>query len=297
MQALVTGSSGFVGRHFAWELISRGWTVVGWDIVPPNLDDFNQAAARSGELEGRFLWGCGDLVDALRVDDFQYSNFDLVVHAAAMSPNRVGIDYNPESHIHNRMLDSALFAWAIRTSQKRVIYLSSCAVLDETPDDYGMVKLAGERMAVLARRAGVEVTVVRPYSGYGSDQDMAFPFGAFLERAAHRDDPFEIWNQNAIRDFIHIDDVVNGALAVAENGTDEPVSLCTGIGTSMADLATSICFKFGYVPLLNARGDAPAGVNYRVGDPTKLHEVYRPTVSLQEGITRAVQDWMEKSSK
>jgi nucleoside-diphosphate-sugar epimerase len=297
MQALVTGSAGFVGRHFSWELIRRGWTVVGWDITPHVLEPYTKAAEMSGELEGRFLWGMGDMVSALRMDDLEYARFDLVVHAAAMSPNRVGIDYKPKSHIHNRMLDAALFEWAVDNKQKHVIYLSSCAVLDETPDDYGMVKLAGERMAQLARREGVETTIVRPFSGYGSDQSSAFPFGAFLERAARRDDPFEIWNAHAVRDFIHIVDMVRGALAVADAGIEEPVSLCTGIGTSMADLATSICFRFGYVPLLNARADAPAGVDYRVGDPTKLREVYQPSITLQEGIARAIQDWMEKSDE
>lgn len=262
VKALVTGSAGFVGRHMATELHRRGF-----DVDAVDLADGNDAHAvfRSGTIR-----------------------YDLVVHAAAKAPYRAAIDGQPDTFPYNIGLDSAMFAWAIRTRQRRILYLSSCAVLDG-PDDYGWTKLTGERMAASARACDIPVSVVRPFSGYGADQGTNWPFGAFLDRARRRMDPFPIWGDgNQVRDWTHIDDIVQGALAVVDHGTDQPVSLCTGVGTSMTDLARLVCIQAGYRPEFAYQADQPAGVGYRVGDPALFHSIYRPTVTVEEGVKRAL---------
>lgn len=270
MRALVTGVAGFVGRHMATELQRRGWVVDGCDV-----DTGNYPMPKD---------------DALEVFRVSTAPYDLVVHAAASSPHRAAIDGQPATHIYNQLLDAAMFEWAVQTRQGRVLYFSSCAALDERPDDYGLLKLTGERMAAQARRAGLPVTVVRPFSGYGEDQSESFPFRAFVERARRRENPFTIWGDGRqVRDWIHISDVVSAALAVVESGAEEAVSLCTGIGTSMAELATLVCRHVGYEPEFEFRADMPAGAAYRVGDPTRLHEIYKPLVSIEEGVRRALE--------
>lgn len=262
MKALITGSMGFLGRHFWHALPRHGWQVDVNDI---------QAGPGLMELVGRR----------------EHNRYDLVVHAAAASPHRAAIDGVPASHIYNRMLDAALFDWAVRTGQGRVLYISSCAVLDEAPDAYGLYKLAGETMARHARDAGLPVTVVRPYSGYGEDQSEDFPFGAFVARAKRREDPFSLWNGAAVRDWIHVDDLVAGALAVVQDGTTEPVSLCTGVGTSCGDVAALVCREVGYMPTFVSQPHRPQGASRRVGDPTAMLELYQPKIDLAEGVRRA----------
>src|SRR6185369_5845713 len=220
MRALVTGSAGFVGRHMQSALERRGWEVTRADIADPY--------GRPMDCQIHFR---GD-----------HTVYDLVIHAASRSPHRVAIDTQPASHIYNQLLDAAMFDWAIRTKQGRVLYFSSCAAADAEPDAYGLLKLTGERMAVQARAAGVPVTVVRPYSGYGEDQSEDFPFRAFVERARRREDPFDVWGDGKqVRDWIHVDDVVGASLALVEAEVDGPVSLCTGIGTPMLDVAAMAC--------------------------------------------------------
>jgi nucleoside-diphosphate-sugar epimerase len=296
MRALVTGSAGFVGRHTVAELQRRGWDVEWCDIALG--------------------------LDALTLFQYQHVLYDLVVHAAASSPHRAAIDGEPQHFAKNLQLDAAMFDWAVRTGQGRVLYLSSSAAyptalqglgwsgadgrfvragrwlaesdLDlanaaEPDADYGWTKLTGERLAQAARKAGLPVTVVRPFSGYGEDQSENFPFRAFVERVRRREDPFVIWGDgNQVRDWIHIDDVVAGMLAVAESGTEEPVNLCTGVGWSMAELAHIACDQVGYKPTFQYLTDKPAGVAYRVGDSTQFHAIYKPTVTLPEGVARAL---------
>lgn len=291
--ALVTGSSGFVGRHMAAELLRRGWDVIGVD----KLDAGGRPVDR-------------DALRIFRTDSGR--RYDLVVHCAARAPHRAAIDGEPMNLAYNLQLDSAMFDWAVRTGQKRVLYLSSSAVypvllqdgdppvrLHEVNTDmahgimpdaaYGWTKLTGEKTAAAAAAVGLAVHVVRPFSGYGEDQSTDFPFGAFLARALRQADPFTIWGMgDQVRDWIHVDDVVAGALAVVDADVREPVNLCTGRGTSMTELAGMIVSEVGYQPWIDYACNAPRGVAYRVGDPSRFHDIYVPTVSLEEGVARAV---------
>jgi len=285
MKALVSGSAGFVGRHMTAELQARGWTVYGWDLA-----------------EGR---------DCLDYFASSHETLDLVVHAAASEPHRAAIDGEAMHLVKNLRLDSAMFDWAVRTGT-RVLYLSSSAAypvslqtgqphwhdgprwlaesdLEDDPDAaYGWTKLTGEKMAAAAGRH-IPVHIVRPFSGYGEDQDERWPFGAFVARARRREDPFVIWGDGSqVRDWIHIDDVIRGALAIVDADVREPVNLCTGVGTSMAELVGLICAEVGYAPEIQLRLDKPTGVAYRVGSPARLHEHYHPAVSLAEGVGRAL---------
>jgi nucleoside-diphosphate-sugar epimerase len=260
--ALVTGAAGFIGRHMVRGLVDRGWDVDPVDIV-----------RKRARMDCRTVFGLSD------------ARYDLVVHAAACSPHRAAIDADPGMHLYNVVLDAEMFHWAARTGQRRVLYLSSCTVLDPAPDAYGLVKRKGEALAGLARAAGVPVTVVRPYSGYGADQSTDFPFGAFLDRARRRADPFEVWGDGtAVRDWVHVDDIVTEALAAVESGTTVPVSICTGVGTSVGELAALMCAEAGYAPTFKTLPERNAGAPRRVGRPW----FDRPKISIAEGIRRAL---------
>lgn len=284
MKVLVTGCDGFIGRHMWRELAWRGHAVDACDL-------------RNGR-------------DALSLFESHADRYDLVVHCAYHVGGRAAIDGEPRLLARNLHLDAALFDWAARTRQGRVLYFSSAAaypvdlqaglrVLREddihlgrpnTPDArYGWAKLTGEHLAAAARETGVPVTVVRPFSGYGEDQDDSYPFRAFVERARRREDPFVVWGPGTqVRDWVHVDDVVHAALAVAEAGTTDPVNLCTGIGTSMFDLARMVCAGAGYHPIVTPQPDRPTGVAYRVGDPGRMSRYWTAKVALDEGIRRAL---------
>lgn len=293
--ALVTGHLGFAGRHYKAELEVRGWKVDGIDLGSP----------LGGDARRFFLSN-------------DSRGYDLVVNCAAVVGGREVIDGAPLALAANLELDAGFFQWAARVKPGRIVYLSSSAVypvhrqqlrdhrkLVESdvdpmlagdtvgiPDQlYGWAKLTGEHLAVRARAAGLSVTVVRPFSGYGSDQDKSYPFRAFTERAKAREDPFEIWGSGQqVRDFIHIDDIVAATLLMVHEDRDGPVNLGTGRAVSMSALARMFCAAAGYSPFILPRRDAPTGVSYRVADSTALTEFYQPRVLLEDGIRRALQE-------
>jgi GDP-L-fucose synthase len=137
------------------------------------------------------------------------------------------------------------------------------------------------------RAEGVPVSVFRPFSGYGTDQDLDYPFPSIIARAVAGADPFPIW-ADTVRDLIHIDDVVSAVLEVAgSGGSAEPLNLCTGVPTSFSELASMAMAEAGYkapVEVLNG----PSGSHTRVGDPARMLTVYTPRIELAEGVARAV---------
>jgi nucleoside-diphosphate-sugar epimerase len=308
VKALVTGDRGFLGRHFTAELRRRGWDVVGCDTKTTRSQDCRRLFADDVRLRTMPHW-------------------DLVVHCAAVIGGRAVIDGDPLATAESLSIDAEMFRWAAVARPGRVLYFSSSAAypvrlqrgpepvtagrlaahqifadpgrayslaeddLDRTEPDqvYGWSKVTGELLAGRLREAGVPVTVVRPFSGYGEDQDEDYPFRALLERVRRREDPLTVWGTGEqVRDWIHVDDVVAGALAVAESGTVEPVNLCTGRPTSFLDLASLMARVSGYSPLYQPLPDKPAGVAYRVGDPSRMLRFYEPAVSLEDGILRAL---------
>lgn len=281
MKILITGSDGFVGRHFQAALAEHDLTLI--DI-------------KSGT----------DARDFFRRDDTRY---DLVIHLAAVVGGRLKIEGEPLSVAVDLSIDAEMFGWALRTKPGRIVYFSSSAAYPiglqvrgskhrlaesdidlsdaRSPDlTYGWSKLTGEILASHAEAAGVRVHVFRPFSGYGADQDLDYPFPSFVARASRGDDPFEVWGDGQqVRDWIHIDDIVGGVLAAIDADIPGPVNLGHGRATSFDELARLVA---GDGVRIDHKVAAPTGVQYRVCDPTKMLSFYRPKISLEQGIEEAL---------
>ncbi len=286
--ALVTGSAGFVGRHMTAALQGDGWEVTGVDIAHESGVDCREVFA-------------------------SYDRFELIVHCAAVVGGRATIEGAPLATAVNLALDAEMFRYAVRTETSRVIYFSSSAAypvalqsghygghalreddidLDEIalPDAvYGWAKLSGEMLAGHARERGVSVSVLRPFSGYGEDQSSDYPFPSFVDRAARGVDPFDIWGTGRqVRDWVHIDDIVQTALVMIAEGHPGPLNVGWGEPVSFIELAARMCAQAGYSPSLHTRPEMPAGVAYRVADVTRLYALRAPQITLDEGIRRSL---------
>lgn len=268
-------------------LVGRGMEVVGVDIV-----------------EGL------DARDFFRLDD---TRFDLVVHLAAVIGGRQKIDGAPLDLAVDLAIDAEMFTWALRTKQRRIVYYSSAAAYPinlqwlplryrlreddidlndiATPDmTYGWAKLTGEMLASHAMNAGVPVSVIRPFSGYGEDQALDYPFPTFIQRARARQTPFKVWGDGQqVRDFIHIDDVVDATLAAVDLDVQGPINLGWGRPTSFNELACLVTGRTSTDLTIEHILDAPRGVEYRVADNSKMLTFYEPKITLEEGIRRALQ--------
>ena len=284
MKTLITGDSGFVGGYFHKAL--NGHDITGIDL-------------KNG-------------VDARKFFATDNSYFDLVVHLAAIVGGRAIIEGEPLSVAVDLSIDSELFQWALRTKPGRIVYYSSSAAYPiklqdygsnhklteadidlsdiQSPDyTYGWAKLTGEMLAGYAEKEGLRVHVFRPFSGYGEDQSLDYPFPSFIKRGVEKANPFKIWGSgNQVRDFIHIEDVVAATLEAVRQDIQGPVNLGLGRATSFNDLATLVAAECGYSPEFERIIGAPEGVQYRCSDPAKMLSFYTPKILLEEGISRSI---------
>jgi nucleoside-diphosphate-sugar epimerase len=285
MKILITGDAGFVGRAFHRALDDKNHEITGIDLV-------------NGKEVRHFF----------ATDNTQ---FDVVIHLAAIVGGRMTIEGNPLSVASDLAIDADMFQWALRTRPRHIVYFSSSAAYPtflqklaykqklreidinlehiRTPDfTYGWAKLSGEMLASYARAEGLKVTVLRPFSGYGADQALDYPFPSFIERAKRKADPFVVWGAGTqVRDFVHIDDVVQATFAAVTNNV-ATMNICSGRPTSFIELAEMVMLQAGYLAPIKTNLDAPVGVEYRVGDPSRMLAVYEPKISLEEGIARAL---------
>lgn len=292
MNILITGNKGFVGRHFQRHYEEQGHTVLGVDIV--DSIDVRKFFALAG-----------------------HTQFDLVVHLAAVVGGRAKIEGNPLSVAVDLSIDAEMWQWAIRTKQKRIVYFSSSAAYPielqtkqnhrrlvesdinladiRNPDlTYGWSKLTGEYLAQFAKAEGIKTHIFRPFSGYGEDQALDYPFPSFIKRGLDRDNPFVIWGDGTqTRDFVHISDVVGCVEAAIAMEYDGPLNIGTGHPTSFMELAEMVAKHAGYFPKYQLLKDKPEGVNWRVADISAMSQVYKPKIDLDEGIARALK-YMKK---
>ena len=290
MKILITGNRGFVGRHFTYALLDHNVTYV--DI-------------KDGV----------DARDFFRRDD---TYFDLLIHLAAVVGGRQTIEGSPLSLAVDLSIDSEMASWAIRTQPGHILYFSSSAaypvelqtlelkrMLTENdinlrdirlPDyTYGWAKLTGEMLCEHLRREGLTVTVLRPFSGYGEDQSLEYPFPSCMERAGRKADPVTIWGSAlTTRDWIHIDDIVEASLLMAKDRMSININLSTGRPTTFMELFNLVARQVGYKPLVEVDEGAPKGVAYRVGNPALLNSLgYKPKVTLEVGVSRCLTVWRQ----
>jgi nucleoside-diphosphate-sugar epimerase len=244
-----------------------------------------------------------------------FERFSDVFHFAAIVGGRMKIEGDPMIVALDLSIDAEFFYWITQHKPERVLYPSSSAAypvslqtttdavaLSEgdidfnknlgTPDmTYGWSKLTGEFLAqIAARHYGVPVACIRPFSGYGEDQELNYPVPAIAARAAKKEDPFEVWGSGKQgRDFVHIDDVLDFIFILLDNVKDgSAYNIGSGQLTSFLELIELFADIAGYQPQVKPLLDKPVGVHSRYANMTLVNERFgwKPRISLREGMTR-----------
>ncbi|WP_409029598.1 NAD-dependent epimerase/dehydratase family protein [Gracilimonas sediminicola] len=250
------------------------------------------------------------------------TRFKDVFHFAAIVGGRAKIDGDPMLVALDLSIDAEFFLWVCRQKPNRVLYPSSSAAypvdlqteedaiaLSESDIDfknmgqpdmtYGWSKLTGEYLAYIAAKYyGVSVTCIRPFSGYGEDQDLSYPIPAIARRAALKEDPFEVWGTGQQgRDFVHIEDVMDCTLHAMERITDgRAINIGSGRLTTFLEIIEIFTEFAGYDPEIKKLLDKPVGVHSRYADMSYVNEEldWKPKLSLREGMRRVYDVAVEK---
>jgi GDP-L-fucose synthase len=116
-------------------------------------------------------------------------------------------------------------------------------------------------------------------------------------KADRRDDPFEVWGDGSqVRDFIYVDDLVDGLLYVVENhAIADPVNIATGTPTNVKTLAKTITDAYDYQPDFYFDETKPTMIPRRLVDVTKASDLgWNAQTDLKHGIKKTV-EWYQKN--
>lgn len=329
---LVTGGCGFVGRTLVNRLRSDQDEI---HIVDNLLT--GQHPARwlpidsQEERQDKTVFTLGDgtqihFVEEDVRDYFKENDFGDIgdaYHLAAVIGGRATIDGEPLKVATDLSIDSEFFNWALDASPDNILYASSSAAYPihlQNGDDpvklkeehisfdkqlgvpdmtYGWAKLTGEYQArFAAEEYGLSVAAIRPFSGYGGEQDFDYPVPAIARRAAQEEDPLTVWGSGTqVRDFVHIEDTVDAMIRAKEeisNGSG--INIGTGKPTDFLELANLFAELQGYNPEIKNLPDKPEGVTYRCADTIRMERRldWEPSISLREGMDRVLDSVKER---
>jgi GDP-D-mannose 3', 5'-epimerase len=307
MEAVVFGSSGFIGTHLVRRLKREGWSVRGVDVRCPNdtddaPDTFFHGDLRDPAIVARALHGGADELYQLAADMggagyiFTGDNDARIMHSSALI------------NLHTAEACS-------RAGIAKVFYASSACVYprgnqqdaaspccDEQsaypadPDsEYGWEKLFSERLyGAFARNAGLDVRIARLHNVYGPGN----PWHGGREKApaalcrkvaeCSDGDAIDVWGDGAqTRSFLYIDDCIEGMRLLMRPPASGPVNIGSEQMISIGDLVRLIARIAGKtVSLRHVRG--PVGVRGRTSANRMIFEAtgWQPRVNLEDGIAR-----------
>ena len=223
--AVVTGSSGFIGSFVSQRLLNEGWTVSGIDDLNNYYDPRLKIDRQNRLLEHNNFSVINDKIESIDLlnDLFSDKRPSLVVHLAAQAGVRFSLN-NPESYLESNLKGSFAVLEAARNFKpKHLMIASSSSVYGANPtlplkendktdnqiSFYAATKKAIENMAhSYSHIHDIPITIMRLFSVYGpwNRPDMAlFKFTESILKGK----TIDVYNHgNMQRDFIYIEDLI-----------------------------------------------------------------------------------------
>ena len=314
---LVTGGTGFVGAGLTKALLAAGATVRVFDNDSRGSKAKFERDAIRPELIIGDIRDADSVADAMRdVDgvchlayingtEFFYTSPETVLEVAVKGMTNV-IDACAKHGVPELVLfsSSEVYHTPKKVPTSEATPLTVPDVLNPRYS-YSGGKIISELLALnFGRKHFKRVLIVRPHNVYGPDMgwEHVIPQFALRMRDLPRKKtavPFEIQGTGKeTRAFIYIDDAVDGALRVMEQGEHLGIyHLGTPEEVTIENLARDVARYFG-LKIRVVPGELRTGSPVRrCPDTSKLrHLGFKPRVSLREGLAITVR-WYDENAQ
>ncbi len=232
MRILISGGVGFIGSHLASKHREQGDEVFNFDIKESlRYDIQNGSAVREA---------------------FDKFDPDAVYHCAGQVQPSFG-EKRPYADIQVNLYGMINVLKAMEGRDAKMVYTSTGAVYGLSPlphkedmlckpvCNYGISKLAAEMyLQKWVATEGIDAKIVRFSSVYGPGRHYG-PINIFLERVVAGQSITIFGSGSQTRDFVHVDDVVQGInLVLDRGGRGEVYNVGTGKETSVQEVAKII---------------------------------------------------------
>ena len=327
MNALVTGSAGFIGSFVTQRLLARGESVIGID----NHNDYYDPSLKEARLSQfikhpNYVHVRMDLADERSMQQlFNEYQPKRVVHLAAQAGVRYSIDH-PMKYIHSNLLGFANVLEGCRShGVEHLVYASSSSVygantampysahhhVDHPLSLYAATKKSNELMAhSYSHLYKIPTTGLRFFTVYGpwGRPDMA---PMHFAKSILSGKPIQVFNHGKHRrDFTYIDDIVEGVLRVLDHPaqpdenwrSDQPDPASSSapwriynIGNQqpveLLEFISALEEALGVKAIMEMKPLQPGDVPDTFADVSDLANQFnhRPSTPIREGVKRFAQ--------
>ena len=309
MNILLLGAAGFIGTNLAIKLSENIENII--TLVDKNLAFFD--VIKSKNLENVRI------KEAFFDENTQFDELltkqDVVYHLVSTTVPSTSNQQIPQELMANVIVTSKLLEACVRCNVKKIIFMSSggtvygkgikCPLKEDLPTNpissYGVQKVTIEKLLYLYQYMyGLDYRIIRlanPYGPYQRPNGILGAVTTFVYSALEGEPVFVYGDGSVIRDYIYIDDAINGIIKIS-NGENEnrTFNLGCGYGTSLkqviALIEKSLDIKVNVVYKKERKVDVP--VNYL--DISRYENAYGKLnpVSLSEGIIKTA-DFMRNN--
>ncbi|MBT6447160.1 MAG: NAD-dependent epimerase/dehydratase family protein [Flavobacteriaceae bacterium] len=242
-KVLVTGGTGFIGSNLIKGLLKLNYRLT-------SLDN-NSTGNKKNEFDG-VEYIEDDITNIYKLDN----DFDLCFHFAAQSRVQPSFDDPEESFRVNVFGTSKVMEWAKQNNIKVVYAGSSSKHHNPSDSPYAMYKFLGEEVCKLYKNSfNVNVEISRFYNVYGPGENIDEKFGNVIgiwSAKIKKKQPIPIVGDGEQkRDFIHVLDLVNGLIKIAESSIihNDAWELGTGVNYSVNELFNFFSKKYDIEPI------------------------------------------------
>ena len=235
MKIFVTGGAGFVGTHLCKKLSSSHKVTI--------YDNFSNSNKENFPIMENVKLIVGDILDNSKLLD-SMKHHDVVIHLAAKT-DVVDSIKNPDNTFQTNVQGSQNVLDSCKSNHISKIIASSTAAVYQNSDNsvdeaspteplspYGQSKLDMEKITIQSK---INYSILRLFNVYGNGQTTGVI--ANFKKNILENKPLTIFGDgNAIRDFIHIDDVIDGIILSMES-TPGIYNIASGTGTTINNLA------------------------------------------------------------
>jgi GDP-L-fucose synthase len=304
---LVTGGAGFVGANLIKRLLDIGANVRATlhkkgPVIQDNRIDYVRCDLLMPD-------------DSVRVCE----GMDYVFLFAAVTSGAAVMEKTPLAHLTpNLVMNARMLEAAYAAGVRKVLFPSSNTVYpvgDNSMREEDCTNSFFEKYFIVAWmkrfselicemystkiKNTLDTVVVRPANIYGPLDDFEWETShvlpALIRRVVERHDPIQVWGDGSdIKDFIYIDDFVEGVLLAMEKikGHDV-VNIASGNQYQLNELLSLIAQLDGYTDVrIEYDTTKPTMIPKRLIDPTKAAQLlgFEATTPIDEGLKKTI-DW------
>jgi len=164
---------------------------------------------------------------------------------------------------------------------------------------YARSKAAAELLGTRAAARGLDVVRIRAFNHSGAGQRTDFVASDFAKQVAEiasgaRPAEMRVGNLDSVRDFLHVDDVVDAYLRLLDPAVPAAVyNVARGQGTSIRSVLETLCELAGVQPNVEVETARYRPTNSLIGDATRLRETtgWAPRISQRQMLGELLDYW------